>query len=307
MKESFGELYTRLYRENFEELENLRSKAKKTTISLIAVIIIAIILFSFNPIFIFIAILGAIICISINNKNNKGIYTKTGDKSYSQVFKEKIVGPIIENVFEDAKYNMYQGISELEYRKSGYNEHYDRYHSEDLIIAPLNVNKETATFITFAEVHTERESRDSDGDRTYTTVFHGLSASFLIPQDTKTKIYIRANGRVSNWNKNKVKMDMSEFERIFDVESDDAILAMRILTADVMAEMIDLYTKYKYRFEINILGDTVYMRLRTGGMFEPNIFGSSMEYKTIERYYLVLKALTNIASHIYDTVLKIEI
>lgn len=307
MKESFGQLYARLYRENFEELENLRQKTKKVTVSFIMAIIITFIFASFNPIFIFIAIFGAIICISVNNKNNKNVYMATGNKSYHQVFKEKIVGPIIENVFDGAKYNMNQGLSELEYRKAGYKDYYDRYRSEDLIIAPLNVNKETATFITFAEVHTERESRDSDGDRTYTTVFHGLSGSFLIPKDTKSSIYIRANGRVSSWNKNKVKMDMSEFEKIFDVESEDAILAMRMLTADVMTEMIDLYTKYKYRFEINIIGDTVYMRLRTGGMFEPNIFGSSMEYKTIEKYYIVLKALTNIASHIYDTVSKLEI
>ena len=49
------------------------------------------------------------------------------------------------------------------------------------------------------------------------------------------------------------------------------------------------------------------MRLRTGPMFEPGIFKESMQYKQIEKYYLVLKALTSLASHMYDTVNKIEI
>ena len=228
-------------------------------------------------------------------------------KSYPEVFKEKIITPLIENAFEGAKYMPKEGISSFEYRKAGYKEAYDRFHSEDQIVAPLRIKDEIVTSISFSEVHTQRESRDSDGDTTWVTVFYGLAGGFLIPKETGKKIYIRANGRVSNWNKSKVKMDMPEFEKIFDVESDDNILTMRILTSDVMAEMIDLYKKYKYRFEINILNDTVYMRLSTGPMFEPSIFKSSMEYKQIEKYYLVLKALTNIAEHVYETISQLEI
>ena len=82
---------------------------------------------------------------------------------------------------------------------------------------------------------------------------------------------------------------------------------MRIFTSDVMAEMLDLYTKYKYRFEISIVNNTVYMRLRTGSMFEANVFGKAMDYKIIERYYSVLKALTSIATHIYNVVDNLEI
>lgn len=306
MKESFSELYARLYQENFAELEAMRSKAKKTSVMLIFAIAGIFILSSINPIFIILFCLALVIW-GIKQTKLKKPTTVNREKTYQEVFKEKIVGPMIENVFEGAKYDSKAGISSHEYRKAGYRENYDRYWSDDLIIAPLKVDNEIATSISFAEVHIEKESKDSDGDTTYVTVFHGLAGSFLIPKSTGKEIYIRANGRVSSWNKNKVKMDMSEFEKIFDVESDDPILAMRILTSDVMADMIDLYTKYKYRFEINILDDTVYMRLRTGAMFEPNVFKSSMEYKTIEKYYLVLKALMTIAAKVYDTVAKIEI
>ena len=101
-------------------------------------------------------------------------------------------------------------------------------------------------------------------------------------------------------------MDMPEFEKVFDVESNDKILTMRILTPDIMAEILDLYRKYKYRFEISIIKDKVYMRLMTGAMFEPNFFGKAMNYKTVEKYYLVLKALIDIATHIFEVVDNLE-
>lgn len=306
MKESFSELYARLYNENFAELEELRAKQKKASTRLIFGIIITLLVCIICPFIMPVAIVGIIIySIRSMKKNSSNIYGR--EKTYREVFKEKIVGPIIEISFGSAKYDAKAGISSLEYNKAQYRDYYDRYHSEDLIIAPLGVGGDVSTFITIAEVHTEREHRDKDGHTSYSTVFHGLATKFVLPKSFEQNMYIRSNGRVGSWNKNKVKMDMPEFEKIFDVESTDSILAMRILTADVMAEMIDLYNKYKYRFEINILNDTIYMRLSTGPMFEPSIFKESLDYKQIEKYYLVLKALTSIASHIYDTVLRIEI
>ena len=305
MKESFSELYARLYNENFEELEALRGKEKKWSL-VILMVMATFLLSSISPLFSIVGVACITICIiKLIKKDNLNVEGEK--KTYTEIFKEKIVGPIIENSFGSAKYDAKAGISSFEYNKAGYRERYDRYHSEDLIIAPLNVEGDISTFMTIAEVHTENEHKDSDGDTTYTTVFQGITSSFVLPKNFENNIYIRSNGRVGNWNKNKIKMDMPEFEKIFDVEGTDPILAMRILTADVMAEMIDLYEKYKYRFEINILNDKIYMRLRTGPVFEPNVFKKSMEYKQIEKYYLVLKALTSIASHIYDTVLRIEI
>lgn len=306
MKESFAQLYTRLYRENFDELEKMRAQAKSDSIKIIFVILGMMILSISIPIImpiIFLIIIALLIKKAKKSKSN----VQWQGKTYVDVFKEKIIAPIIENVFEDSRYEAKRGLDKYEYNKAGYKEHFDRYRSEDLVIAPLRVNNEIVTTIKFAEVHTETVSRDSDGNTTYHTVFWGLAGSFLIPHNLGRNIYIRTNGRVSGWNKKKVKMDMPEFEKIFDVESDDAILVMRILTADVMTEMIELYQKYKYKFEINILDDTVHMRIRSVSMFEPNVFNSSLQYKRLEKYYLVLKAVTSIAEHVYDNISRLEL
>ena len=304
MKMSFNELYTKLYRENFAELEQMRASTRKKSIGIIVLFISIFLLSMINPLFMIIGSILLFIYVIVDFRTSKGA---TNNKSYRQVFKEKIVGPIIENCFETAKYTPTAGMAILDYKKAGYDDDIDRYSSDDLITAALNVDGKTTTVITFAEVHTEKESKDNEGRTTYSTVFHGLAGRFILPKNTQNRIYIRTNGKVSNWNKNKVKMDMTEFEKIFDVESEDPILAMRILTADVMTEMIDLYKKYKCRFEISIIDDTAYMRLRTGPMFEPNMFKDSMEYKQLERYYLILKNLIDIASHMYDTINRLEL
>ena len=305
MKESFNELYTRLYRENFNELEVLRKKERMTIlpffILFIAAVIVGVINIKYMPAIMMVMLLYIVVKICKSLKENKG------KKTYRTIFKEKIIGPIIENVFEGATYDPHKGIDRREYTNAGYPDWIDRYTSEDLIVAPLNIPGEKTTIITFSEVHTERRHEDKDGHTSYSTEFNGLAGSFLIPKDTNNKMYIRANGLFSKFTKRRVNMDMSEFEKIFDVESEDKILAMRILTSDVMTEMIDIYTKYKYRFEISIINDKVYMRLHTGAMFEPAIFKESIEYKQLEKYYSILKALTNVSEHIYDTILKLEL
>ena len=127
-----------------------------------------------------------------------------------------------------------------------YRDYFDRYSSEDMITATITGNDNKKTTIRFAEVHTERESRDKDGHTTYTTIFCGLAGMMNLNKDIGTKIYIRNNALFNSLSNNRVKMDMTEFEKRFDVECEDKILAVRLLTSDVMTEMLDLYNKFKY-------------------------------------------------------------
>lgn len=304
MKESFNDVYTRLYKENFEELEMLRKKKQTSTLLLILGFIFCFFLTAISPLFIIIYMVIFIICLSKGGFSNRN---KSGGPSYTDVFKEKVMTPLIQNTIEGAVYSPYSGISRLEYRKAGYGDNEDRYRSEDLVSAPIVLDENTKIDMVFAEVLTEVESTDDEGNRTYSTVFSGLAGQADIHKNINSRVYIRSNRRVSRFNKDKVNMDMSEFERIFDVEAKDKILAMRILTADIMSDMIDLYEKYGYKYEIHILDNKLYMRVRTGPMFEPNVFKSSMEYKTIEKYYLVLTAFMKIAEKICSTIDKLEI
>ena len=62
-------------------------------------------------------------------------------------------------------------------------------------------------------------------------------------------------------------MDSEEFEKIFDVFSKDKILAMQILTADVMESLIKFKNKYDIDFEIVLMNNNIYLRFFVSNMF----------------------------------------
>ena len=89
-------------------------------------------------------------------------------------------------------------------------------------------------------------------------------------------------------------MDSKEFEKYFDVYSDSNILAMEILTHDIMEELVQFYNTYRIEFEIVIKNNNIYIRFNTGVMFEPNILKKSNDMNTLWIYYNVLKFITNV-------------
>lgn len=83
-------------------------------------------------------------------------------------------------------------------------------------------------------------------------------------------------------------MDSSEFEKYFDVIADDKIQAMQILTSDVMDKMLDFIKTSKIKYELTIRDDKLYIRFKTGGMFEGNVFKSSVDFDTLKKVYDVI-------------------
>ena len=138
MKNSFNEVYNQIYRENFEELEMLRKQSEKSLkkgLLLMALVLITCLLLPEYAVFIiFGSIALFIIYFVVISKKTKGVEIPKG---YREVFKEKVITPLISNVFEDATFNPTQGISRYEYVEAGYKDDIDRYHSEDLITAKI--------------------------------------------------------------------------------------------------------------------------------------------------------------------------
>lgn len=310
MTEEFNRLYNTLYRENISELERYRLSSRKGLIVIIAffitfaTIITMVIAIPSLMGFIPIIIIGMIIVMSLTFANNKGRKENVGEpaegqneekkycsmSNYQDFFKSKIVEPLILSINENAVYNPTSGIDIEIYGDAKFEYYCDRYKSEDQIsiLLPSDMSGQSK-HITLSEVHTENKSTDKDGHTTYYTIFHGIMGYVDLDKVSDSYINIKRNGTVMKWNKNKLDMDMSEFEKYFDVETDNKIEAMQILTADVMTDLVDFILKSKTTFEIHILNGRMYMRFMTGPMFEPNFFGNSMEKELIWRYYNITK------------------
>ncbi len=292
-KDSIVQLYKKLYSENFTELEVLRKKEKMKVLIAITMIItlIAIVFFyKWGFIFLWLGVIVFIITFAIINSKNRG----KNKVDYTSVFKEKIVAPIIQKAIPNSLYKPNEGISKEIYNKIVYKEWYDRYRSEDLIKASVLLKNGKEVNMQIAEVLTERETKDKDGDTSYVTVFSGMAGVVEMTKTIKTSVFIVKNGSVSKFNKKKVKLDSSSFEALFDVEADDSIMAMRILTADIMEKLEYLYAKLKIKFEFSIVNDKLYIKFHTGGMYEPSIFNKSLELQKLQKLYNTTTLITDV-------------
>lgn len=340
-EEKLKQLYDKLYTENFSELETLRKEDEKGVrkiLKIIGAVFLSFIIFGILAAVGFINVFssggseGAIMSVAltfiiggplliimtfilvsviIKTSKTSSVVEKRGmafgpeekeKKTYKNIFKEKIVSQLIKLGLENSEYYHDVGLTEEEYNLGEW-EKYDIYDSEDKIVATVNNEK-----MIISEVHTEDIRRDSDGDTKHVTLFHGLAGYIDLPKDIGcyikvVKDRIKIFGRATD----DIKMDMSEFEKIFDVKTDDKIKAMQILTVDVMAELIEFIKTTEIKFEFYINHNKMYLRFHTGEVFEPDVFGQAMKYEEVKKYFDIIYGVRNITQHISNVISNTEL
>jgi len=340
-KESFEQLYNRLYNENFNELEEIRkknAKAIKKVLTIVGIIlgsfllfeilsaigiinigrndsitdsqVLFIVAFAFSvPVLVIIIAIITIVILKVPKKQVADSKENNENVSYMDIFKQKVISPIIKNVLVNSEYYYNVGLTKEEYNEGAW-ERYDRYDSEDKIVTDINIgeNKEIKSKLIMSEIHTQDRRRDSDGDTHYVTMFHGLAGYIKLPKDIGCYLKVVKNQfNLFGFSNDKLEMDMTEFEKMFDVETDDKIKAMQILTVDIMNELIELVNASKVRFEFYINHDMMHIRFHTGEVFEPVIFGKSMQLERLKKYFDIVTSIKNITEHICNITINTEL
>lgn len=273
---NFNEIYEKVYMECSEPLERLRKKSRNGIIRVLFIsifvgIILTIITKSLIAIFLVVLINLFYQIFSKNNKN------------YKTMFKEKIIKTFIKEYSENLEFYPTRGIPRFTYNKAKF-EFYENYYSEDLITGTLD----GGYIINMAEVKTETESTDSDGNTTTYTVFHGLFAEIELKKELNSCIRIRRDS-ISLFNKKeKIEMDSGEFEKKFNVYASDKIMAMQLITSDIMQMLLDFKVENKTTPEITIEGNRFYIRFATGNVFEAKLMKKALDYDTLKKYYEII-------------------
>jgi len=222
------------------------------------------------------------------------------------IYKDVVISSLIRNYDNHLYYQKEGGISSVEYRLGQFEQSFDRFHSEDSILGVLD----GIIPIKMSDVCTEDVSTDSDGNTTTTTIFSGLFAIANLPKNTNLSLLVHADAGVFGKifkSKSQIDMDSSEFEKIFDVKSSDKIKAMQILTADVMADLIDFKNKYKKRFELTIQDSKLYLRFHSGDIFEKGAFKKELDYSILKNYYNYLDFSCQVTKKIYNIIRETQL
>lgn len=228
-------------------------------------------------------------------------------KKYILDFKKIIIKKIIDNFYDNAEYYPLKGMPERIYKNPSYNEYYNEYHTEDYFEGQIK----NRYYIDMAEVLTEdvETETDSEGNThtTRTTVFHGLFAKVTSEKSITSELKI-VQDKVGRFNKSRLNMDSSEFEKYFDVITDNKIIAMQLLTADVMEEMIEFENKTNMKYDVVIKENEIYLRFHCGSMFEPQALRKGIANKEqLEKYFYMLNFTYNLSNRLIELINETEI
>ena len=230
-------------------------KSSKSTIKIICCIIIilsvVVAIYSKNYHIFIITIVTPLVGLTLTNFRND-----------TKLIYNNIIPNIVRDYNDNMTYNHYKNINRSEYKKADFEE-FDTYHSEDLITGSINNCP-----YQISEIETQVEETDDEGNKDYTTSFSGTFAKIELNKNFNCTIEIVNEYTNFSTRDNHITMDNEEFEKIYDVFTDDKILAMRLLTPDVTSKMIDLYNETGIYFEIKIVNDIMYIRLHTAESFE---------------------------------------
>ena len=292
---NFNEIYEKVYKESNDTLEKARNRARNGIIWITFIMITIGTILSImtkSPFFIF----GTFLIIALYMGFSKD------NKNYINLFKEKVIKTFVKEYSETLEYIPNLGISKQIYRNGEF-ENFDTFYSEDLIKGTLDGNYK----INMSEVHTEKESKDEDGHTTYYTVFRGLFAEIILDKNVKTKLKIRKDNISLFGKKDKIKMDSSEFEKIFNVYSTDKIIAMQLLTSDIMQMFIEFKEENKLTPELTIKDNTLYIRFETGAVFEPKLLKKSLEFDFLLKYYNIINFTLGLTEKMIKNIKETEI
>lgn len=219
-----------------------------------------------------------------------GIYMYKRNKVIN-AFKSEVIAKIIQSIDSSYYYHPEQYIDRSHFIASKLFRRPDRYNGEDFISGRLD-----KTDFEMSEIHAEYESSDSDGDKSYHTIFKGLlmiadfhkdfhGHTVVVPDRTGEGWF----GRIAKSSKRKgqelAKMENPEFEKEFDVYTTNQVEARYILSTSMLENIMLLQRRFNSKIHVAFLNSCVYIAIEWQKKFlEPNLKNSLLDESTIHKY-----------------------
>ena len=217
---------------------------------------------------------------------------------YKSLFKDQIIEKIIHFIDPSLVYDKMDYMQKEEFNQSGiFSQDYDRYSGNDLVHGRVDgVN------IRFSSVHVEEKRSDKDGKEEWHTLFQGLFFVADFNKNFQGKTFVfpdfaqRTLGILGEWmqglNVRKgelIKLDHSEFERLFVVYGDDQIESRYILSHALMERIVAFQHKTGKQISLSFMYSKMYLCIDyKKELFTPILSKSLLEFVYIKDYFELL-------------------
>lgn len=224
--------------------------------------------------------------------------------NYKNFYKKEIISNFIKLINSELEYNpLASSVVESDYRIANFdNKVFNRFFPDDYIEGFIDDN----TFIKMCDLHIQHHYGSGKNSQT-DEVFQGLFAHTKTGTNLGTYVKVSKNDLKLIKHKDFIESDSEDFEKYFDIYSKNKIIALQLLTSDIMELLISFYNKYHIDFEIVFKDNSIFLRFFTGAMFEPKTFGNSMDKKLLFTYYTILFFSLDITKALNKALRELEI
>lgn len=275
---NFNEIYQKIYEENHTYIHNLRQKniIRSTLITLIFIILSIPTAIHFS---LLIALTFDIVIAIV-------IFLNPFFNDYNKKYKSTIITSLVKNYDNNLRYNPTGMISKIHYDNADF-EPYTEYNANDYVSGLIDGEID----FHMGDIHTTYVTENENGTHNRTTIFKGLFSASQLNKTITDIIKIRLDSKLLNKelsNPDKLNMDSQEFEKYFNVFAKDKILAMRILTSDIIDFILTFKKENNIKFEITIKRNMLYIRIHCKNIFETNVFKNPLDFNTLHKYFKYL-------------------
>lgn len=217
---------------------------------------------------------------------------------YKSLFKDQIIEKIIHFIDPSLVYDKMEYIQKSEFDRSGIFPHdYDRYSGNDLVHGTIY-----GVSIRFSSLHVEEKRSDKNGKEEWHSLFQGLFFVADFNKNFQGKTFVlpdfaqRTLGIFGEWmqglNSSKgelIKLDHSEFEKLFVVYGDNQIESRYILSHALMERIVDFQHKTGKQLSLSFIHSKMYLCIDyKKELFEPILSKSLLEFAHIKDYFELL-------------------
>lgn len=280
MDQEFDSIYQKIYDASYSRLAEVKDKNRKFLgIFCLCLIILNFILYLIPQTkYLSVITAGISLCVLV-------FFVVIGNQSYTRAYKKCVIEGLVKAYNPNNNYDPMIGIGEMEYRRANYDNDFNEFTSEDRIYGRF----ETGDAFQLSEVTTTKVTvtRNEQGVESESRLetFRGMFGVVYLEKNTMMNIGIYGDSAMRKYRRDRVEVDSSEFEKYYDLVTDDKINAMRIFTADLLEKYIDIKRSNRNGVEVKIEWDRVYFRFRCGEMFEPPMFVKGLKREHLKTFY----------------------
>ena len=263
----------------FEHREQIKQKFQKIVIPIVCIILFYLLLTTIQNGFMFFSVFRTIVTIvqiliisSVLYLVIVSLKTSKEYEDYKKAYKAHFVSEALAKTITNYTYQHDSGISR-EYLKSCMINTADVYDTNDYITGQY---KDTS--FAQADVHIQEVHTDSDGDRSYVTIFRGRFIVFEFKKKFNFKLsVIGKNYRAYTLPKEKdrkfkkIKIESNEFHKNFQLYGQDGFEAFYLLDPAMIERITALGAKYKNNVILNFVDNRLVVGINDNkDSFEPS-------------------------------------